>query len=322
MVAKMAQAKRLNITIFGIGALGMLFGSHLNRVAQVTLFDNWLAQLTALRRDGLSVTHPDGRQSHHRLTATNQLQQILTTDLALVLVKSHQTAQVAQQAAQILHPTGLLLTLQNGLGNYEQLAHIVGDERTALGITAQGATVTAPGQLYYAGSGPTHLAQSPAQSERLTVITDLFNRAGLPTTLVNHADGLVWGKLAINAGINPLTALLEIPNGTLAEPSQHQTMMIEAALEVAQVAEAQGIELPYTDVAQRVIEVCRATATNHSSMLQDIKRGAQTEIEAICGQVVKHGQRLGVPTPMNVRLLTLVQAKENGENVKQALACS
>ncbi|MDM8527115.1 2-dehydropantoate 2-reductase [Anaerolineales bacterium HSG24] len=322
MVVKIAQAKPLNITIFGIGALGTLFGSHLNSVAQVTLFGHWPAQFAALRRDGLSMTHPDGHQSHHRLTITNQLQQIPTTDLALVLVKSHQTAQVAQQAVRVLHLDGLVLTLQNGLGNYEQLADIVGSERTTLGITAQGATMTAPGQLLYAGTGPTHLTRSPTQADRLTIITELFNRAGLPTMLVDQADSLVWGKLAINAGINPLTSLLELPNGALVEPSKYQTMMITAALEVAQVAKAQGIELPYPDVAQRVIDVCLATATNHSSMLQDIKRGASTEIEAICGQVVKHGQRLGVPTPMNVRLLTLVQAKERGENVEQALTCS
>ncbi|MDM8532985.1 2-dehydropantoate 2-reductase [Anaerolineales bacterium HSG25] len=310
----MALAKPFNIAIFGIGALGTLFGSHLSQVSRVTLFGQWPAQLAALRQNGLSMTHPDGHQSHHRLTATNQIQQIPTTDLALVLVKGHQTTQVAEYAAQVLHPAGLVLTLQNGLGNYEQLADILGVERTALGITAQGATVTGPGRLRYAGSGPTHLAKTPALAERLVTVTDLFNRAGLPTTLVEQADSLVWGKLAINAGINPLTALLELPNGVLAEPSQHQTMMIEAALEVAHVAKAQGIKMPYADVAQRVIEVCRATASNHSSMLQDIKRGAPTEIEAICGHVVKHGERLGIATPVNMRLLKLVQAKERGED--------
>lgn len=303
----------LTIAIFGVGAMGTLFGSRLSKAAVVTLFGSWTEQIETLRRDGLTITYPDGRYTHHYLPVTNHLSKMLPADLALILVKSHQTERAARQAAKILKPDGLAITLQNGLGNLEKLAEAVGPERAALGITAQGATMRAPGQLYHAGQGPTHLAKiSGPQEKRLEEVAALFNSVGLETTLVDNADSLVWGKLAINAGINPLTALFEVPNGALAEDERLRQVMAAAANEVAQVAAAQGIRLPYSDAANRTVEVSRATATNRSSMLQDVSRAAPTEIDAISGAVVRFGQKLGIATPVNEFLLRLVKAKEAG----------
>lgn len=311
----MNHPSRLKIAIFGVGAMGALFAGKLDPLAGVTLFGNWPAQIEAIRRAGLVITHPDGRQTRHFLHITDNLNTMPPADVALILVKSHQTARAARQAANILQPGGLAVTLQNGLGNLQKLAEAVGPDRAALGITAQGATVLSPGHLRHAGNGPTHLALLPGKEAHLERLAGLLNKAGLPATLVNRADSLVWGKLAVNAAINPLTALLELPNGALSEDATLRRIMSAAANEVACVAKAQGIRLPFDDAACRAIEVSRATASNRSSMLQDISRGAPTEIEAICGAVVRYGRRLGVPTPVNKLLLQLVKDKEAGRPV-------
>jgi 2-dehydropantoate 2-reductase len=172
--------------------------------------------------------------------------------------------------------------------------------------------VLAPGRLRHAGEGPTHLALAPGLEKQLQLVAALFNTAGLKTSLVDNANSLVWGKLAINAGINPLTALLEVPNGALVEEESLRQIMSAAAREVAQVAAAQDIRLPFADAARRAAEVSRATASNRSSMLQDISRVAPTEIDAIAGEVVRFGRQLGVPTPVNEFLLQLVKDKEAG----------
>ena len=301
---------KVTIAIIGVGALGSLFASRLSSVAEVHLFGNWPEQITALQRLGLGVTEANGSDRLVRLNATNDLSLLPLADYVLVLVKGHQTARAARQAANILRPDGLAITLQNGLGNLVRLAEAVGTRRAAAGITAQGAEITAPGRLHHAGTGPTYLAGTQAQVPKLQRLADLFNLAGLETALVRNGDSLVWGKLAVNAGINPLTALLEIPNGLLAERDQLRFVMRAAATEVAAVAAAQGIDLPYPDAADRAEEVSRATATNRSSMLQDISRGVPTEIEAISGEVVRIGKQLGVLTPVNQLLLNLVKSKE------------
>ena len=303
----MSIPSKLNLTIFGVGAMGMLFASRLAELVNVSLFGNWKAQIETVQREGLTITELDGTQSRHNLHVTNDLTQHPPADVVLILLKSHQTARAARQAAQILRPNGVAMTLQNGLGNLETLADAVGSHRAALGITAQGATIEAPGILRHAGNGATYLATVPHLASQLEQITALFNAANLHTQLVDDAEGLVWGKLAVNAGINPLTALLEVPNGALVEKEAWQQLMSAAANEVAQVAAAQGIRLPFADAAAYTAQVSRATASNRSSMLQDISRGAPTEIDAICGAVVRAGRKVGVPTPVNERLWGLVK---------------
>jgi 2-dehydropantoate 2-reductase len=126
--------------------------------------------------------------------------------------------------------------------------------------------------------------------------------------LVPDPAALLWGKLVINAAINPLTALLRVPNGELLDRQTARGLLAEAALEAASVAEKQGISLPYPDPVSAVEEVVRNTAGNHSSMLQDVLRGTMTEIEAINGAIVRVGEQIGVTTPINRMLWKLVKS--------------
>ncbi|MCB0193100.1 MAG: 2-dehydropantoate 2-reductase [Anaerolineae bacterium] len=308
----MASKSSLNIVVFGVGAMGSLFGSRLARVANVTLFGHWPQQIAALQEQGLTVMHPDGRESRHTLNVTNDLSQVPAAHIALILVKSYQTERVMSEVTQVLRPNGIAITLQNGLGNLDQLAKGVGQKRAVQGVTAQGATIVEPGLLRHAGEGLTYLAQSSGQERQVARAAKLFNKAGFATEIVDNADSVIWGKLAINAGINPLTALLNVPNGFLAQDEKLQRLMSAAASEVAQVARAQGINLPFADVTSKTTEVSQATASNRSSMLQDMSRSAPTEIEAISGAVVRFGQSLGIPTPINKFLLWAIKTKEAG----------
>ena len=296
----------MKVGVIGVGAMGCLFGAFLSPLADVTLLGHWPAQLAALRQNGLILVGVDGRSTRHTLAATDNPAAIAPADLALILVKSHQTDRAAALARQILKPDGLALTLQNGLGNREKLTAVLTPQNVALGITSQGATMLESGKIRHAGHGPTHLAFTAQTRERVTAVAALFNQAGLPTELTTNVDSLVWGKLAINAGINPLTALLGVRNGFLAENEAAKRVMMAAANETAVVAQALGIGLPYPDAGQRALEVAQATAANRSSMLQDVLRGAPTEIEAIGGAVVGNGRRAHIPTPINEKLLQLI----------------
>jgi 2-dehydropantoate 2-reductase len=118
----------------------------------------------------------------------------------------------------------------------------------------------------------------------------------------------MWGKLVINCAINPLTALLRLKNGELLERPPAREMMGVLAQETAQVAIAEQIRLPFQDPIAAAEEVAQKTAANQSSMLQDVLRGAPTEIDAICGAVVKVAQKYNLPTPMNWACWQLVRA--------------
>jgi 2-dehydropantoate 2-reductase len=121
------------------------------------------------------------------------------------------------------------------------------------------------------------------------------------------AEPLLWTKLAVNAAINPLSAILGLPNGELLRLPGARAQLIAAAAEVGVVAQAAGIALPVDPVA-RALQVAEATAPNRSSMLQDVEAGRRTEIEAITGAVVARAEALGVPVPVNRELLAQVRA--------------
>lgn len=306
----------MRIAIFGVGAMGCLFGARLAPYADVTLIGGWPAQIDALRAGPLRLIYPDGREEAERLNVLQVagdppgLPPDREFDAALILTKSSGTEAAARGAARVLAPRGIAVTLQNGLGNLEQIAAAVGSDCAALGVTTQGGALDGPGVLRIGGTGTTHLAAHPPIEAQVRDLGALFNEAGLPTEVVDDVSSLVWGKLAINAAINPLTALLRVRNGALLDSESARRMMAEAAREVAAVAAAQGIALPFDDPAARSEDVARLTGPNRSSMLQDALRAAPTEIDAICGAVMRSGERLGVPTPINALLYRLVKALE------------
>lgn len=301
----------MQIAIIGIGAMGCLFGAKLSQVAEVTLFGHWPAQLAALQTAGLELITPDGRTQTTPLHATNSPPSVPSAHLALILVKSSQTAKAAQVAQQLLAKDGVALTLQNGLGNLETLTAVLGQDRTLIGTTSEGATIVQPGTVRHAGAGQTFIAASP-ETAVTNQIVELFQAAGFQTSLAANTRSLIWGKLAVNAGINPLTAVLQVPNGFLVHNEIAQNIMARAASEVAQVAAAQAIPLPFADTAVQALAVAQATAANQSSMHQDLAQGRPTEIEAICGAVVAYGRRHHIPTPVNQVLRTAVRQAEQG----------
>jgi 2-dehydropantoate 2-reductase len=125
---------------------------------------------------------------------------------------------------------------------------------------------------------------------------------------VEDSQSLIWGKLVINAAINPLTALLRVPNGSLLKSPSARQMMRALATETAQVAEAEKVSLPFSDPIAAAQDVASRTAANHSSMLQDVLRGAPTEIDAICGAVVNIAQKHNIHTPANWTCWKLIKA--------------
>jgi len=306
----------VKIAIVGAGAMGSLFGGTLSNVAPVILLDPWREHVAAIRRDGLHIVELDGSERIVRVAATDDPNEVGAVDLAIIFVKSRQTEMAARWAKRFLREDGLALTLQNGLGNAETIAGVLGWQRTCSGVTAHGATLLGPGRVRHAGQGPTHLATRPEIADRVAAVADTFRRAGFEVHVSADLDSLVWGKLIINVGINALTAILRVPNGALAEIEAIDALMAAAVTEAVQVAEAKGIALPYPDPLQRVREVCVATAANRSSMLQDVLRGAPTEIDVINGAVVREGQRLGIPTPTNRFLVQTIKAIEASYGVR------
>jgi 2-dehydropantoate 2-reductase len=304
----------VRIGIIGTGALASLMAGRLAAQADVIMVGSWPEQLDAIEAGGLTLIETDGRSHTLPLIATDEPLLLQPIDVALVLVKSYQTGTAVRRLRTLLNADTLIVTLQNGLGNWETLAQAYGAWRVVQGVTSMGATMVRPGVVRHAGDGPISLARVGANLHFEPFVACL-RAAGFTVELVSDVRGLVWGKLAVNAAINPLTAVRHVRNGLLAEQESLKLVMMAAARETAVVAAAQGIQLPYPDAAERALQVAQGTAPNQSSMLQDVLRGSQTEIEAICGAIIKAGQQVALPTPINAQLWRWVKSAEAGQPI-------
>ena len=304
----------MKITVIGAGAMGSLFGGLLREAGvDVVLLDLWQEHVRCINQEGLILLE----QQQERIipiSARTSPRGLRPADLLLVFVKSTQTAQAARTAREILHPEGLVLTLQNGMGNAEVLAAAIGPQRILVGTTSHGAHVLGPGRVRHAGQGETVIGPWVADRTRQAqaeTVAELLNAAGIQTRASQNVLENLWDKLLINVGINAITALTGISNARIVECEASRQLTRAAVEEAACLADNLGIRVR-SDPIEHVFGVARATGTNRSSMGQDVDRRRKTEIEAINGYVVSEAAKIGKAAPVNQTLCALIQTLENG----------
>lgn len=310
------RTRLVHIVVVGSGAMGGLFGARLAAAGHdVLLYDIWQEHVAAIEERGLFIEGPDGTPIRYQVRATDKPPHTLRgAELILVQVKSYDTYSALAPLEPRVNPESLILSLQNGLGNLEQMQKALPNHRRFLiGTTAHGAGVIAPGRIRHAGPGPTVIGDPMTdRTPRLNLkpVRDAFQDAGFATQLSDRIFAAIWLKLTANVSINPLTALTGVRNGQLLDDPELLALADAAVAETVAVMKAIGIDAPERDFSEFARQVMRDTGTAHSSMLQDIQNGKRTEIAAINGAVAELGRQLGVPTPVNRWLTALVRSRE------------
>jgi len=300
----------MKITVVGPGAMGTLFGTLLSKDGhEICMLDKDPSRAQKLSESGLNLKGESGDVSAKPLV-TSDPAKIGESELVLVCVKAYDTESAAAALNPLVGSETVVLTLQNGLGNAEILAKAVGPEKVLAGSTSQGANVLEPGKIHHAGRGDTFIGElSGPATERVRKLCEIFSSAGVPAQPSDDVQSLLWGKLVVNVGINPFTGLLQVRNGQLLDLPETLELMKRSVAEAVTVAETKGIKLPFPDPLAKVMEVAQLTGKNKSSMYQDVANGRRTEIDAICGSVVREGEKLSIPTPVNRVLTLLVRAR-------------
>lgn len=307
------KVSKKNIAIVGGGAMGSLVGGKIAACGEhnVWIVSSWKEHVDKINEKGLVLRNLDRSTQNVPIKATIDAEAMLgecgPADLAIVLVKSPQTKKAAVTASKLVQSKGLVLTLQNGLGNREIIAETLGDaNRVIQGVTSQGSYLVESGHIWHTGEGNTTLSFAKEHAQAIREIAEMLQRAGFACDLTDDLDSMLWGKLIVNAGINPLTALLRVKNGVVASSETCREILGKTVQEGVEVASARGIKLPFPDPEKRALEVARATADNISSMLADVMRGSQTEIDSINGAIVREGEKLGVSVLINKTLCGLL----------------
>ncbi len=306
----------MKIAIIGPGAMGCLFAAHLAKKNEVVLFDKSSKRAQVISKQGIKVEGISGKWSA-KVDATVDLKKIEGCEVILICVKSYDTKDAISKIKDSINDSAIVITLQNGVGNIEVIGELIGQQRVVGGVTNLGATLLGDGYIRHAGKGETVLGRIDGKiPAEMRGIRETFNKAKLETRISRDIKGLLWSKLIVNVGINALTAITRLNNGRLVEFDGVRQIMSKAVAEAVRVAKRKRIKLLYDDPLTKVEAVCEATSSNVASMLQDVLKKKKTEINFINGVIVREGQSLGIPTPVNSILVDLVKTIEKTHNIR------
>ncbi len=305
----------MKIGIIGPGALGCLFASRLFLAVataeqhKVLLIDHNASRADRLNCSGIIYETEDSRQ-HLNIPVNSCPEDVGILDVLFSCVKSYDIEESLRFAAPLTATSTLLVFLQNGIShlNYSQMPL---SATPVFATSSEGATLLAPGHVKHAGRGQTYLGfyDSGAQqhNSHLYQVLALLQKGGISSSVSSDICSRIWAKLLINVGINALTAIHNRSNGFLLTSPGILTELKALVLEATRVAEAMGITIR-EDPVQATISVCKNTAANISSMLQDVRAGRATEIDAINGAVTMLGRKLGIATPYNDAIVARIRS--------------
>jgi 2-dehydropantoate 2-reductase len=318
-------AEGMRVALLGVGAIGGLVAVRLGAKTQVELLLHARgAQAEALAAVGL-LLHAADEESPLQLTPDRYTLSVdgmpldqaweSETDLVIICSKSHSTLELASLAHRLLAADGLAFSLQNGLGHAETLMRYLTAARVLGGSTLHGAYRMGPGEVRWNGSGGIQLGSFPGtdlnvDDKRVRRIIQLLQDAGLEPDWMADIQSTLWLKLIINVAINPLAAICGVQNGALLESPELHQQALAVLHEAESIAAAEGVDLSGIDLENRLNQVLESTATNVCSMLQDVRAGNRTEIDSLCGEIVRRGESHGIPTPLNGQMLAAIHGIE------------
>lgn len=293
--------------------MGSVIGGTLARAGNdVVLIEVAKEIVGAIEQRGLLIEDRAGQKMTVKLRATHDPSEVGSADLIIVFVKCYHTETAVRQAAPLMGPNTIVLSLQNGWGNAALISNLIGPERVLVGVSYHSAVLLAPGHVLHAGQGPTFLGELDGTiSTRVTAVTKLFANAGIEVIPSANVLTEIWSKLALNAVTLPTSASIRISADNLLQTSEMEGLMRELLAEVVAVARAQEIMLSFEerwDAIRKLLD--RLAAKTKGSMLQDIEHRRRTEIDVINGAIVEAGARLGIATPYNRSMLCLIKALE------------
>jgi 2-dehydropantoate 2-reductase len=311
------------IAVVGAGAVGGYFGGMFARAGAPTVFIGRRQFADAVNAKGLVLDKLHG-QERIRATATVEMSAVRDCSLILFCVKANDTLATATQMAPFVRPDAIVVCLQNGVDNADQV-------RATTNVAA------VPAAVYVAVSVPEsgrvkHLARGDLiigpPSERTTHLADLFVRAGIPCRVSDNIEGELWLKLLRNCALNAISALGHVRYGQIVQSDDAKKLMEQIVDEVLAVARAAGVVLPGVHDRQSgmaaAMELATQMADAFSSTTQDLNRHQPTEIDALNGYISRRGAELGIPVLVNHALFTLVKLAEvelakSGDIIQQKL---
>jgi len=301
----------MKVLILGAGAMGCLYGAALHRGgAAVTLVDVNREHLDAINASGLELETRAGTE-HLPIPALLPDQVGEVADLIVVFTKTFQTDAALEGIAAAIGPGTWLLSLQNGLGNDERLARHAARERVMVGVSTLPADLVGPGRVRSHGEGGTKLYPAfTDDADMAHAFCKALAAGGMSAAPDPQIHAAIWSKAIFNAAMNPLCALTLRTPGFLGAHDESRALIHAVVEEGTATAQANGIAIEAAPI-HALTEVSMTDHANHeASMLQDVKAGRRTEVDAINGAIAEAARARGIAVPVTQTLWRLVKLEE------------
>lgn len=300
----------MRILMIGAGAMGSLFAARLAEAGHaVSVCDTAPARLAAIAQDGIALTDDAGARRVTVATIADPADHG-AADLLIVFTKAHATRAAIRSARGAIGPATAVLTLQNGLGNPETIAECVNAAQIAFGVTDVPADWHDPNRVTSHGAATIQLwGHDGTANAAATCACAALVSAGFAATLDPDARTRVWEKLAFNAALNPLAALLDAPVGALAHPDA-RILAHDLVGEITALARHEGVALDPQRIGARIEHALAHHQSHIPSMLQDLRARRATEIGALNGAVAERAASAGLAAPLNTAIVHLIRAAE------------
>mgnify|MGYP000877521712 FL=1 len=305
----------MKICMLGTGSLGSTIGGTLAQGgSEVYFVDQWKEHIDKINENGLKMT--DEKEDWYvKVDARTSAEGMGPVDLVIVLVKSFATKEAVSQLKEtnVIGENTLVMSLQNGLGNEETIAEVVGEANVISGKTYVGGRLLSPGYVSAGVKGKyTYIGELTGEiTDRIQAVCDEFNKAGLLCEVSDNIKGLIWDKLLINVAAGALCGITRLPYGPLYEEEYIKETAVAAIQEGIDVAKVAGVKLKSEDPEYPWYAASEGLPeTFKTSILQSLELKRPTEIDFINGSVVEWGKKFGIPTPVNRTLVTCVKGIE------------
>ena len=297
------------IAVVGAGAVGGYFGGMLARAGAPVVMIGRPAFVEAVRKNGIFLDTLQFQESV-RVEVSTELDAVRGAEIVLFCVKTTDNAATARALEPLLAPGALVLSMQNGVDNVEQIRAAAAIDALPV-VVYVAASVPEPGRVKHVGRGD--LVIGP-ENEKTKRIAALFSRAGVPCRISENIEGELWTKLVWNCALNAVSALGRAKYGQIAYSADAWKVVETAVYEVLAVAQAAGIHPPGLEdpkvALAGALKIATQMAEALSSTGQDMNRGKRTEIDSLNGYISRRGAELGIPTPVNHALYALVKLAE------------
>jgi 2-dehydropantoate 2-reductase len=294
----------VKVAVMGAGAVGCYFGARLQQAGHSVVLIGRRPLVDAVCAQGLHLTMR-GFDGFLPLEAAESPETVRGAELVLFCVKSGDTESAGAALLPYLDAECTVLSLQNGVDNPERLAVALGREVIPV-VVYVAVEMAGPGHVLHHGRG--ELLMGPGTHTES--VARALNEAGIPATVAPRVMDALWAKLTINCAYNALSALTQLPYKPLMERPGIRECMRDVFEECRAVAAASGITLPHA-LWDDVLAISDSMAGQRSSTAQDVARGRRSEIDFINGYIVRRGAQLGIATPVNRCLHSLVRVKDD-----------